>query len=430
LLLLASQKTIFKSTKLIDYIKILTKNYNRSELERNPLLDFYDNVNTSTGEIKTTNRNGDKITPSKNAEYLGLEFKIYDTGTITISGSLHKYWNSNEHNYNDFGIDAINWVLDDLRTKFNLKLENCILKCLELGVNIIPPVPTNLILDNCFLHKTKPFEYQKNSNEGKYKQVQHSQYIIKLYNKALHFRSRGFEIENEILRFEIKFTRMEKLNKAGIFSLNDLMNFGLINFKTNLISEWQNVLFYDNTTRIDTLSTKLKNALLDYRNPNYWTGLLDNNKIENFKYHKKQLQKLVKNNSDRVKETITEIMHKKIEFLNTETTRIDTLTIMSNRVVMPNKESSICKVTGFDISMQKKDSFLLSHTGLKYYYQNDKKVFQEIKMRYLSKNYYKSDFDTQIKELAHNIRNRISNQRIKQSRLYLPNQLNFLNSFK
>jgi hypothetical protein len=43
------------------------------------------------------------------------------------------------------------------------------------------PTNTNkpIFLDYCFLHKTKPFEYQKNSDEGKYKQVQHSQYIIK-----------------------------------------------------------------------------------------------------------------------------------------------------------------------------------------------------------------------------------------------------------
>ena len=47
-----------------------------SILEINPLLDFYETINLTTGEMKTTNRNGNKVTPSKNASYKGLEFKI------------------------------------------------------------------------------------------------------------------------------------------------------------------------------------------------------------------------------------------------------------------------------------------------------------------------------------------------------------------
>ena len=162
---------------------------NASNLEANPLLDFYDNINLSTGEIKTTNKIGDKITPYKNAFYNGLEFRIYDTGTITLAGSLHKYWNNGAHNYNDFNLDALNSILKDLNTKFGIVPENCILKCLEIGINVVPPMPTNEILNYCFLHKTLPFEYKHNSDEGRYKQVQHSQYIIKIYNKALHYKS-------------------------------------------------------------------------------------------------------------------------------------------------------------------------------------------------------------------------------------------------
>ena len=32
-----------------------------------------------------------------------------------------------------------------------------------------------------------------------------------------------------------------------------------------------------------------------------------------------------------------------------------------------------CLITGLNISMQKSNSFLLSHAGLKYYYKTDKK---------------------------------------------------------
>lgn len=397
-----------------------------SFLENSSLLDFYDTINLTTGQMKTTNRNGNKVTPSKNASYKGLEFKIYDTGTITISGSLHKYWNNGAHNFNDFDSSAVLFVLNDLQTKFNIDPSKCILKCLEIGINITPPVPTNEILDNCLLHKTKPFEYQKNSDEGKYKQVQHSQYIIKIYNKALHYKSKGFNVKTEIMRFEIKYTKMQKLNAKGIFSLQDLINYGLHNFKDEVLNEWQNVLFYDNTIQIDHLTTKLQKAVLEYSNPNYWTGLLSNKQTKNFTYHKNQLKKIIEKNSNKVQDLTAEIMSKKIDFLNSKTIQIDPLTILSNWIVSDNTKEikkHLCKVTGFNIEMQKKESVLLSHTGLKYYYKTDKIIFEQIKRRYLSKIWFKSDFKTQIKEIAHNIRNTDSNRKIRQKKIYKTGQL-------
>ena len=401
-----------------------------SILESNPLLDFYDTINLTTGEMKTTNRNGVKVTPSKNASYKGLEFKIYDTGTITLSGSLHKYWNDGAHNYNDFNNEAVLFVLNDLNTKFDIDPSKCILKCLEIGINITPPVATNQILDNCLLHKTKPFEYQKNSDEGKYKQVQHSQYIFKIYNKALHYKSKGFKIKDEIMRFEIKYIKMQKLNEKGIFSLQDLMNYGLQNFKNIILIEWQNVLFYDNTIQIDQLKSRLKKAILKYSNPNYWTGLLENNQTKNFNYHRNQLRKIAYKNSNKVQDLTAEIIGKKIDFLNSKTIQIDPLTIMSKRIVLNDGNDTkkhSCKVTGINISMQKENSILLSHTGLKYYYSTDKRIFEQIKRRYLTKIWFNSNFETQIKEIAHNIRNANSNKTIKQKRIYQPQQINILN---
>ena len=397
---------------MVDFIKIIIKDLNPSILEANPLLDFFDNINLSTGEIKTTNRQGNKVTPYKNANYRGLEFKIYDNGTVTLSGSLHKYWNSGAHNFNDFNLEAFLFVLKDLNTKFAIVLDNCILKCLEIGINIIPPIPTNHILDYCFLHKTNPFEYQKNSNEGKYKQVQHSQYIVKIYNKALHYKRDYSEITTEIMRFEIKYTKMQKLNERGIFNLSDLANYGLHNFKNELLNEFNNILFYDTTVVSNSKS------ITNYKNPLYWIELLSNKQKDLFNYHRKHLKKITSQSSDKIQFQTTEIMRKKIDFLNTKTTQIDTLIILSKRVV--------CPITNINISMQRDNSILLSHTGLKYYFKNDKKIFEQIKKKYLSKVWIKSDFETQIKEIAHNIRNAKSNQNIKQIRIYKPQQINLL----
>jgi hypothetical protein len=410
---------------LIDFIKIIIKELNPAILEANPLLDFFDNINLSTGEIKTTNRIGQPIKPFKNAFYNGLEFKIYDTGHVTLSGSLHKYWNSGAHNYNDFNFEAFLGVLRDLKHKFNITPEQCILKCLEIGINIIPPIPTNQFLDYCFLHKTKPFEYQKNSDEGKYKQVQHEQYIIKIYNKALHYK-KNFEIETEIMRFEIKYTKMQKLNERGIFTLQDLTNYGLHNFKDALLIEFNNILFYDNT--IQTQSRSISN----YKNPLYWIELLSKKQNDLFNYHRKHLKKLTAQSSQKIQLQTSEIMSKKIDFLNTNTTQIDPLIILSKHVVLHNQiatKNILCQVTKINISMQKNDSILLSHTGLKYYYKTDRKVFEQIKRTYLTKQWIESDFETQIKEIAHHIRTIKSNQNNKLNRIYQTQQVNMLSIF-
>lgn len=308
----------YKDRQLIDFIKILLKDFDRSKLERNSLLNFFEPINLTTGELKTMNRNGNKVTPSKIASYNGLEFRIYDTGTIIITGSLHKYWNGGLHNFNDFGIGALLAVLLDLKIKFNIEPRQCVLRCLEIGINITPPTATNEILDNCLLHKTKPFEYKKNSYEGKYKQVEHSQYIVKIYNKALHYRSKGYKIDHEVMRFEIKYTKMEKLNKKGVYTLQDLMDYGLFSLKKILLKEWNNVLFFDSTIQIDTLRKKRKITLLKYSNTNYWNGILLNKQIKNFTYHKNQLKKITKENSLKIQELTTAIMNEKIDLIQSK----------------------------------------------------------------------------------------------------------------
>jgi hypothetical protein len=209
------------------------------------------------------------------------------------------------------------------------------LKCLEIGVNIIPPIPTNQFLDYCFLHKTKPFEYQKNSDEGRYKQVQHSQYIIKIYNKALHYRSKGFEIDTEILRFEIKYTKMQKLNERGLYNLQDLANYGLHNFKDEVLNEFNNILYYDNI--IQSKSRSLSN----YKNPLYWSELLNNKTNDLFNYHRNNLRKLTSTTSQKIQFQTSKIMSKKIDFLNTNTTQIDPLIILSKHVVLTNDNIKI-----------------------------------------------------------------------------------------
>jgi len=390
---------------LIDYIKIRLKDYAENNLLESPLLNFGRNINEKTGEIINVNKKGQPVTPQQIAHYKGLTFIIYDTGSIYVSGSIHKYFYNGLHNFKDFGINEINHVLNDLQQNFNISSKQCTLVNIELGININPPIKTELILKGCLLHKTNPFEYKYNSDEGKYLQCEHAQYLVKIYDKRRRYK-KYFQIDKDILRFELKFNRMEYLNKKGIHTLKDLLNYGLHNFKGRLINEWNNVIYYDKT------SIKDEKKQLQYSNPNYWLEL----KRDNFKYHRKQLNKLINKNTKNIKGQIAELIAKKIDFLNMETTRIDTLYILSKRVVSTLRK---CIITGYDISMQKEDSKLLSHTGLRYYKLHHYRMYKEIERVYLT-NYWKSATDeVKIKEIAHNIRNKYYNNSINENQMKL-----------
>ena len=88
------------------------------------------------------------------------------------------------------------------------------------------------------------------------------------------------------------------------------------------------------------------------------------------------LKELTKNNPKSNKNIIANLIQNKIDFLNPKTNEINPLHIRLIKVVSTfekeNKNRRFCLLTGLNISMQKRDSFLLSHTGLKYYYKTDK----------------------------------------------------------
>jgi hypothetical protein len=62
------------------------------------------------------------------------------------------------------------------------------------------------------------------------------------------------------MRFEIKYTKMQKLNERGIYNLQGLTSYG---FKDELLNEFNNILFYDNTIQSKSQSMCTIKILLD-----------------------------------------------------------------------------------------------------------------------------------------------------------------------
>lgn len=100
---------------------------------------------------------------------------------------------------------------------------------------------------------------------------------------------------------------MHPLKKMGIYTMQDLLDFDLKNFRPILLKQWESILFYDATSLYN-----IKNKY-EYNNPKYWIDLKPNN----FKYHCKRLQKLTREKNGTIKKDIYKLIDKKISILNT-----------------------------------------------------------------------------------------------------------------
>jgi len=240
---------------MVDYIKGFTYLPGLAQkLLNSEYLHFEMKVDEETGEIKY-----------QEAQYKNLKFKIFPSvGRVKISGSVHKYWNCGLHNYNDFNIRDIGYVLRDLEDKFGIDLKEVRLENIEFGVNVVTSYDPNVLLNNLIVFKNHPFDKMRIHGSGKGKVVELSQYIIKIYNKSLQYG-----LLNNVLRYEIKIKKMKYLNQGAIY-LSDLLDPEFIRSGfENLVSSIKDLII---TEQIDkkTLLSKYRQKFSELNNPRSW----------------------------------------------------------------------------------------------------------------------------------------------------------------
>jgi hypothetical protein len=296
---------------MVDFIKVKLIGCNFEELKKKVTFTL-DGVDTTTGELVNKVKNGVERKSHLTAEFRGLKIIKYDSGYMTLSGSLHKYLNVGKHNYNDFNFEAFLSVISELEALLGIPLSAMQLTQLEVGINVNLPFNTKEVLESCLNHKKKVFKWGAFGYNSNYIQSEHSQYIIKIYDKYVQYKE-ILPINKSILRFEVKYRKMEKLSldlsKFKIYkksiSLSDLIECKLIPFKTILLEQWENVLFYDYTLNIpDVQRDKLSN-------PNNWKNL----KTSNYKKQKANLYELTEYSSEKIQSQIKGFFSNKIEEL-------------------------------------------------------------------------------------------------------------------
>ncbi|MGY5352013.1 hypothetical protein ACXGQW_05540 [Wenyingzhuangia sp. IMCC45533] len=416
-----------QNTSLFDYVKILLKNPNISYIKNRPSLDF---------KLLVSEKNGD-CSGKTVAYYHYCKITIYSSGLVYFKGSIHKMWNSLNNvlapNYNPTNYKGFNGNQYTLQDLLNTRRHLCELLCcepqqmvfqnIEFGLNINTLFDPQLFITGLLYHHGKVFETGHNR---KYREVRHSIYRVKIYNKG-----KQCGMDKNVLRVEVACKKSEAFESTGIETFADVNSETLKKGLKLILKRLDEVVYYDKTICTKTLTKREKTSLLNYSNINYWFDTLKPNKRDS---PKKKLQEFINQYSQNlhaqirskllqsgvIKDRLSENQSRVIKdtlYIGVNITQNTTQNTPLYNLTKPNIKNEIgtsvknrkCLITGMDISMQKRDSILLSHTGLKYLLNEDYQNYLIIKNKYLSVKWIGVNLETEIKEIAHNIRNKKSN---------------------
>jgi hypothetical protein len=262
---------------MIDFIKIESEIIDINQFYEDINLDFISNISLRDGDIlpafetnyyskyiSTTNHN---FLTYKIIETVHKHTRI-STYKLEIFGSIHKkHFNGN--NYQDFSYSMLCEQIEFIR---NLKgLGKLQLKNLEFGLNVHVDFEILEYLKSAVIvFKGERFNHYDIGSNGRrigvYQKLA-SKVTIKLYDKSIQSNTFG-----SILRYEIKYNRMQKLNKMGIYTIDDLL------IKENLkmlfveyIRIFNNIILLE-TPRI-ILNEKQEQYHFNCSNPKYWENL-------------------------------------------------------------------------------------------------------------------------------------------------------------
>jgi len=274
---------------------------------------------------------------------------------LIIDGSIHKNYYKGA-NYLPFTWDCLQPELIKLETRLQLTgfadLAN-----LEIGVNIPLSFPVFPFLKNNLIsYKGNQFNrYNPDKNGLCLGYVcPLSQYSVKVYDKGIQF-----DLPEYLMRFELRYLKMQTLKERGIKHLSDLRDFDKVNSLLGLLlSAWDNTLLFDSS--IDLKNPKIKNKdrelLKDGRRPGYWEQLKETNS-RRYNYQREKFRLLINKYGEGWHEKIKELIKTQWENLFKNCTILPSvqnpdLYKLTVKVKGKNVQKRTCLSCGRDITNQ------------------------------------------------------------------------------
>jgi hypothetical protein len=262
---------------MIDFVRFTLPEQYVQAFENNPdLVGWQYRVNSDGREVT-------RLTEwPKGKQYLlsvSIHYPEKKPPYVKLQGSLHYCINGKRDNSNQFTIQQVKHTIKQVAANFGFNPNDALLRCFEAGANIITPKNPNEFLRGLIMHRSKPFINQSGRKMNFY-HCDHISTVVKCYDKGLQFGTTDY-----IMRFEIRFKKMQAASKFQIKSLADLtVNSKLIKLAQHINKTFTEILVYDHSIKTDALPIKTKNNLLQGQIYSYWQN------IENLNTRKSKLR--------------------------------------------------------------------------------------------------------------------------------------------
>jgi hypothetical protein len=216
----------------------------------------------------------------------------------------------------------------------------------------------------------KPYELRQYEGRGLLKRFSLSQYELKIYNKGLQYN-----LNCNLLRYEIKVNRMDYLLKKGIEieCITDLLKPNvLLQLRQQIELTLDNFLFMDYRINLNEIKNKRERLILtEGSNPNFWNKYRETHSPKGYQKKVKVFKLLVlkyapSNLQNEIKELVLakwDCLNSTLILPNVETKKVPQYYthIVGNNIV---PEKRYCLTCGRDISTQKKGSVFCSEKRL------------------------------------------------------------------
>ena len=249
---------------MIDNVKIAIPSNIARELRHNSLLRFQLTVDDNTGEVY-----------KEKASYENLTFTIHRKGEgyCEMKGSLHSFYSG--ANYSDYTIIDYAATLNQLHTDFGINPQIAVLKNLEVGVNLsdLPATPDQIIKAMLY-HRGTTFskmpKYEIGGNRAFDGVIaDHQRFNIKIYNKG-----QQFNLPYPVLRYELKYKKMEDMKKLGVYHPSDLLEEAVLEqVGRRLCNTFNDIIMIEPQLTESELNDEERLELLCYKNSRYWEEL-------------------------------------------------------------------------------------------------------------------------------------------------------------
>lgn len=248
---------------MLDFVKITypdKEKLKRYILESNEFDIVNDIVDVNTGELK------DFLFTKLGV----LDIEIYNR-SANVKNSLHKMYNylrtGDSHNYNDFSYTQLCETIDYL-TNHLIDLDETYITQFEFGFNlVIDMLPEHVIRRNILLHKKMEGSANRFYSKGQSKQFVHSNFTIKVYDKGKHYN-----LNTNILRLEIKFTRRPEFLKLGVSNIQDFkIKFVLERCFKYFIMRFDQLVIVDDIKETEIVNNQDYLMLNKYTNSLFWS---------------------------------------------------------------------------------------------------------------------------------------------------------------